>query len=538
MIFSRKYLRKSASLLAGLIALTTPLHSAPEDSNFRPLSQLQAALDTGEPVASQDLFRQIEERIRLEKLPNGLEIIMLDQELAPVSALYIKILAGGADETVETAGIAHMLEHMLFKGTARIGTRNYDGEKKYLELIQTWSRDLDEWRRKLEEARASGDEQAIKEAESKVELWKFRLQLAIKEAARFRIPEEDSLLYSRHGQRGYNAYTSRDLTNYQIQLPSNRIEVWAAIESDRLKNSVFREFYTERDVVAEERRMRVENVASSKLMEDFLMEIYGDHPYGKPLIGPMKSIEYFNKADAIKFYERYYSPNNAVIAVTGDFDPEFALKVIQKHFGSWKTGPVLERPKPQEPPKRQITVELEEKGSPVLYMAWFKPALLHPDSLKLEVLGSILSDGQESILVQKLIREKKLATSIRIYTGFPGERFTNLFFVSAVPAPDVDYATLEKAILEEIENVKKEGISQEHLKKVQKKALSDFAFGLRSPSRLADLLSYYQIMTGDYRTLFRTYEQLETIQVSQIQEAARQYLKPEWTMKARLIPKK
>ena len=93
-------------------------------------------------------------------------------------------------------------------------------------------------------------------------------------------------------------------------------------------------------------------------------------------------------------------------------------------------------------------------------------------------------------------------------------------------------------ILEEIENVKKEGISQEHLKKVQKKALSDFAFGLRSPSRLADLLSYYQIMTGDYRTLFRTYEQLETIQVSQIQEAARQYLKPEWTMKARLIPKK
>tara|TARA_B100001939_G_scaffold259339_1_gene226338 strand:+ start:58937 stop:60553 length:1617 start_codon:yes stop_codon:yes gene_type:complete len=538
MIFSRNSLRRFAFVIVPLISLVLPLYSAPENSSTRPRANLLAALDSGQPVASQDLFREIEKRVRLEKLPNGLEVIMLDQELAPVSALYIKILAGGADETVETAGIAHMLEHMLFKGTRQIGTRNYDAEQKYLELIQTWSRDLDKWRIKLEQAQANGDKDAIKEAQSKVELWKFRLQLAIKEASRFRIPEEHSLLYSRHGQRGYNAYTSRDLTNYQIQLPSNRIEVWAAIESDRLKNSVFREFYTERDVVAEERRMRVENVASSKLMENFLMEIYGNHPYGKPLIGPMKSIEYFNKADAIQFYEKYYSPNNAVIAVTGDFDPDFAMQVIQKHFGSWKTGPVIERPSPQEPQKRQVTVELEEKGSPVLYMAWFKPALLNPDSLKLEVLGSILSDGQESILVQKLIREKKLATSIRIYTGFPGERFTNLFFISAVPAPDVDYTTLENAILEEIEKIKTEGISKEHLKKVQKKALSDFAFGLRSPARLADLLSYYQIMTGDYRTLFRSYEQLESIQVSEIQKAARDYLKPEWTMKARLISKK
>tara|TARA_Y100001937_G_scaffold116049_1_gene167534 strand:- start:19585 stop:21180 length:1596 start_codon:yes stop_codon:yes gene_type:complete len=501
-----------------------------------PLPGLQAALDTGTPSeAPQDLFKQIENKIKLQKLSNGLEVIMLDQELAPVSALYIKILAGGADETQRTAGIAHMLEHMLFKGTEKIGTRNYEAEKKYLELIQIWSRDLDHWRMELEKAREAQDASAIKEAESKVNLWKFRLQLAMKEAARFRIPEEDSLLYSKHGQRGYNAYTSRDLTNYQIQLPSNRIEVWAAIESDRLKNSVFREFYTERDVVTEERRMRVENVASSKLMENFLIEIYGDHPYGKPLIGPMKSIEYFNKEDAVDFYKKYYSPNNAVIAVTGDFDPEFAMQVIEKHFGSWKSGPVIERPDPEEPARRKVSIELKEKGSPVMYMAWFKPALLHPDSLKLEVLGSILADGQESILVQKLIREKKLATSIRIYTGFPGERFTNLFFISAVPAPDVKYDTLETAILEEIENVKHKGISEKHLKKVQKKALSDFAFGLRSPAKLADLLSYYQIMTGDYRTLFRSYEQLENIQVAEVQEAARQYLKPEWIMKARLI---
>ncbi|MCB1169981.1 MAG: insulinase family protein, partial [Leptospiraceae bacterium] len=480
-------------------------------NNLEARGPLYAALDNSASSDGSDLFDSIEKKIRLYTLNNGLQIIMLDQELAPVSALYIKILAGGSDETVETAGIAHMLEHMLFKGTEKIGTRDYDAEKKYLELIQSWSRHLDRWRKKLEDAKASGDDQRIKEAESKVQLWKYRLQLATKEAARFRIPEEDSLLYSRHGQRGYNAYTSRDLTNYQIQLPSNRIEVWAAIESDRLKNSVFREFYTERDVVAEERRMRVENKASSKLMENFLMEIYGNHPYGKPLIGPMKSIEYFNKKDAMDFYHKYYSPNNAVIAITGDFDPDFVLKVVKKHFGSWKQGGIIERPNPEEPRRRAVTVDLKEKGSPVMYLAWFKPALMHPDNIRLEVLASILADGQESILVQKLVQEKKLATSIRIYTGFPGERFTNLFFISAIPAPDVDYDTLEKAIQEELQQIRENGVSQQHLQKVQKKALSDFAFGLRSPSQLADLLSYYQIMTGDYKSLFRSYETMKEL---------------------------
>ena len=140
-----------------------------------------------------------------------------------------------------------------------------------------------------------------------------------------------------------------------------------------------------------------------------------------------------------------------------------------------------------------------------------------------------------SILVQKLVQEKKLATSIRIYTGFPGERFTNLFFISAIPAPDVDYDTLEKAIQEELQQIRENGVSQQHLQKVQKKALSDFAFGLRSPSQLADLLSYYQIMTGDYKSLFRSYETMKELTPEEIKKAANEYLKPEWTMRARLI---
>ena len=161
-----------ALVLVGLIGL----------NQLEARGPLYAALDNSASSDASDLFDSIEKKIQLHTLDNGLQVIMLDQELAPVSALYIKILAGGSDETMETAGIAHMLEHMLFKGTEQIGTRDYEAEKKYLELIQQWSRHLDRWRKKLEQARASGDEEAIKDAQSKVQLWKYRLQLATKEA--------------------------------------------------------------------------------------------------------------------------------------------------------------------------------------------------------------------------------------------------------------------------------------------------------------------------------------------------------------------
>ena len=171
-----------------------------------------------------------------------------------------------------------------------------------------------------------------------------------------------------------------------------------------------------------------------------------------------------------------------------------------------------------------------------MYMAWFKPPLQNPDSISLEMLASILADGQDSLLIQRLVNEKKLATSINIYTGFPGERFTNLFFISAVPSPDVSYDELQSAILDVIADVQKNGVDQQRLQRVQKKALSDFAFSLRDPARLADLLSYYQLLTGDFHTLFRSYERMNHIQTSEIQDVASRYLKPEWLMQARLLP--
>ncbi|MBW7858786.1 MAG: insulinase family protein, partial [Leptonema sp. (in: Bacteria)] len=233
----------------------------------------------------------------------------------------MKIRAGGSDESAADTGIAHMLEHMLFKGTKIQGTTDYQSEAPYIEVIDRWAFKYDQAQQKLDDAKQrSASSEEISILEKQAAKWRRRLDLIQDDVTKFRVPDEDSLLYSLNGERGYNAYTNRDLTNYQIELPANRIEVWARIESDRFKNPVFREFYTERDVVAEERRMRVDNVGSSLLLEKFLEEVYGDHPYGPSLIGPMQKIKYFNRPQAARFYHEHYGPDNATIAVVGRFD--------------------------------------------------------------------------------------------------------------------------------------------------------------------------------------------------------------------------
>ncbi|MCB1309473.1 MAG: insulinase family protein, partial [Leptospiraceae bacterium] len=280
-----------------------------------------------------ETFTRLEGRIKRVELDNGLRLIMMRNDYAPVVACYMKFKAGSADETDRTSGIAHMLEHMLFKGTRRVGTRDFESEEKYLYVSQRWMNKLDYWRKQLEQARADQDESGAADAQQQVIKWRQRLDALNAMARRFIIQEEDSYLYSVNGARGYNAYTSADLTNYQVNLPANRLEVWARLESDRMQNSVLRDFYTERYVVAEERRMRVENVSRRMLFEQFLSNVYGTHPYGRPVIGPMESIQYLNQGMAMDFYKTYYAPNNAVIAIVGDIQFDETEALIRKYFG-------------------------------------------------------------------------------------------------------------------------------------------------------------------------------------------------------------
>ncbi|HMY47042.1 MAG TPA: insulinase family protein, partial [Leptospiraceae bacterium] len=489
------------------------------------------------PLAAQSeldsTMKSLRTDVRRVTLENGLRIIMVRRPFSPTVACYMKFKAGGADETEESAGIAHMLEHMLFKGTERVGTLDFEKEKKYIEQSNVWADRLDDARRALDAAEKSGDTTRIAEAKAEVQKRKQRLMSLQQMARKYMIPDEDSYIYAQAGERGYNAYTTKDLTNYQVELPANRLEIWAKLESDRMENSVLRDFYTEREVVREERRLRVDNVAQGALLEQFIKDIYGSHPYGRSLIGSMQVIQYLNFGQAKSFYNTYYAPNNTVIALVGDIDLAQTEALMRKYFSHLKRKDIPERPSVAVAPSRART-EIEKPGSPVMFLAWNKPSGMTKDSLSLEVLSSILAGRSDSRLVRKLVMKDRSAAEVSAFTGYPGERHPNLLTIQAVPAPGKSYDDVQKGVLEEIASVQKDGVTQDELDRVKASMVADFLYGLRSNAEYADNLSYYELLYGNYETLFTKITALSAIAPADVKKAAIEYMTPDKMHSARL----
>lgn len=468
------------------------------------------------------------------KFPNGLRLLVVRRSNAPVVSCYIKFKAGSVDETERTAGIAHMLEHMLFKGTKSIGTKNYQKERKYIATINSIAASMDAERRKAEALGQAGKKDQAAGAAQRVALLRKRMDVISGLQRKYVIADQDSYIYGLHGQRNFNAYTNRDLTNYQVSLPANRLPIWARLEADRMQNSVLRDFYTERAVVAEERRMRVDNSARGLLFERFASAIYGEHPYGRPVIGPMRSIQYLNYEQAMAFYKTYYAPNNTVIALVGDVDPAEAEALVRKEFGGLKPRRLPKR-EIAAPKERSVSVELKMAGPPVLMLAWFKPTFPDKADLALSLLSTVLAGGEEGRLYRKLVIEKRIAASLNVYSDYPGERYQNLFLVYGLPAPGRTHEELQKAIMEELRQVIQHGIDPDELLRAKRRLLTGFVYGLRSNDQLADQLSYYESIFGDYRTVFEATKTVTSLTTKDLQTAAARFI-TDRPMVARLLP--
>ena len=284
----------------------------------------------------------LEGQVKEYRLKNGMKVLVLERFFAPVVSLYIRFKVGAVDEAEGETGTAHLLEHMLFKGTETLGTKNYGEEKKILTAIDDLAGQIDGEMQKGDKA----DQESIA-------AWREQLQALQREHKEWVIKDEVSALYSQNGAEGLNASTGYDITTYKVSLPSNRIELWASIESDRMATPVFREFYSERDVVAEEPRRRTETQPWGKLYEELTGTAYLAHPYGYPTIGWMSDIQSVTVEMAEEFFETYYGPNNAVCAIVGDIDIEETKALIRRYF-----GPI---PRREEPPP-VLTEEPEQKG--------------------------------------------------------------------------------------------------------------------------------------------------------------------------------
>lgn len=466
------------------------------------------------------------QNIQKYELKNGLRIILMKNGTSPSLALYLKIGVGSADEPFDQAGTAHFLEHLLFKGTKTLGTLDYAREELYLEQIFQEGERFDFIQRQLLNPLLPQTEKANllqekEKAEKRLALWQ-------KLASPYVVSEEDSQIYTLAGQVGYNAYTTTDVTNYQIKLPKNRLELWAAMESERFLEPVFREFYPERQVVLEERRLRYDTRPASLLYELYLETAFGISPYGKPVIGFAENIPRLSYQNTKKFFLEHYTPSQMVIAVVGDVDFDKTYSILEKYFSRLK-----KRPSPpfvpitQNPKKGMRKAYLKVDSTPQFIMGYPRPSLFHQDALALDVLARILGEGQSSRLRKRLILEDKIASSVNVYSSVPGEKLDTSFAIFCSVFRFDQYEKAEKAIEEELEKIARESISQEELEKVKNNYLSDLMQTLETNAGLADNLTYYELMFGDYKVFFQSLENLQKISPKDLSQTAKKYFVPE-----------
>ncbi len=458
----------------------------------------------------------LEGKVAEYTLKNGMKLLMVERHNSPTIAAWIRFKVGSVDERSDERGVAHLLEHMLFKGTKALGTTNYNAEKPLLDQIEATAQALINEKAKREK----GDP-------VKVDKLSERLALLEKDASKYVVKEEFADIYSRNGGTGYNAFTSKDGTTYLINLPANKLELWAAIESDRMQNAVLREFYTERSVVMEERRRSIDAQPEGRLWETFLATAFLAHPNGQPVIGWMSDIENLTRTKAEDFLHRYYAPNNAIVAIVGDIDANKTLALVEKYFGGIPPGTPVAPVAVEEPAQRgERRVEVIGDANPLVYLGFHKPTLPHPDEYVFDVIDMVFADGRTSRLYKKLVIEKELVTDIGSFTA-PGHRYPNLFIIVATPRTPHTVAEVEAAIQEEIELLKREPVSAHELEQILNKLEYEEVRQMGSNGGLARNLTEYEATAGTWRYLIEHRKKVAEVKPEDVQRVAGKYLTEE-----------
>lgn len=454
----------------------------------------------------------LEEKVQEHQFDNGLRLLVVERHASPTFSAYLTIGVGAVDETSETRGVAHLLEHMLFKGTKTLGTTDYTKEKPLLDQIAAVGGKID---------RLKNDPDV-----DPVQLQKLRDELRSlqKKHSKFVVKDEFSRIYAQNGGSGYNAFTTKDSTTYLISLPSNKLELWALIESDRMKNAVLREFYTERDVIREERRRSYESSPGGMLYETLVANAYKVHPYRNPIIGWHSDIENLTLKETEDFHRRYYAPINTVIALVGDINFDQAVAMVGRYFGNIAPGtpvPPLSVVEPQQTGEKRVQIDFD--AQPQLSIAFHKPTLPAREDYVFDLIDLILSGGRTSRLYKALVQDQQVAASVSTY-GAPGSRYDNLFVISAAPRYPHSLQDVEKAIHVELARLASVPVSAEELAKARNRLKTDQLHGMQSNSGLARSLTYFQTVAKDWRYLARYQEAISDVTAEEIMQVARTYL--------------
>ncbi|MDN5936576.1 MAG: insulinase family protein, partial [Nitrosospira sp.] len=454
------------------------------------------------------LLQKFENKTTTFTLDNGLTFVVIERHAAPVVSFATYADVGYVNEPLELAGIAHMFEHMAFKGTTSVGTENIEAELAAIQAQEAIYL-------KLRRAKLQPDPN-----QAKIEKLQAEFKTATKRAQKLGESGEFTRVLERAGVTGLNATTGADRTLYFYSLPSNKVELFFALESDRFINPVLREFYTERDVVMEERRMRYESQPTGRLLEAFLTTAFKAHPYGIVGIGYDSTIQNYSRTEAIAFFEEYYGPKNLTIGIAGDVDPEAMKALAKQYFGAWEGG--------EEPPPVRIVepeqlgekrVILRESTQPFVVIGYHRPSLYSEDQAVYSILQDVLTEGRTSRMYQQLVTSG-LALQVQVIPSYPGSKFPSLFVIFGIPSGETTAVALEKAIYKVLESIKTEGITQEELKRANTRTRADFIHGLDDNQNLAISFARFEALFGDWREKFRNLQQIQAVTLEDVKRVA------------------
>ncbi len=476
---------------------------------YRMLRPLAFVLLLTALAAAQDVS-SFEKRVTVKKLPNGLTLLICERPEAPVFSFFTLVDAGSAQDPMRQTGLAHMFEHMAFKGTDKIGTTDYAAEKPALEKVETTYAAYIAERDKT----VGRDEVKLKELEK---AWKD----AIAAADKYVVPNQFGKIVEQNGGQDLNASTDYDETDYHYSLPSNRLELWAYLESERFLHPVLREFYKERNVVIEERRLRTDSNPIGRLLEQFTAAAFEAHPYHRPTVGWMSDLNSFSATDAKQFFEQYYVPANMVVAVAGDVKAEQAMPILEKYFGRLPVSHKPDETTTVEPPQNsERRVVLLEKTQPLYLEGYHRPDYRSKDDAVFDAITDLMSEGRTSRLYRALVRDKKIASFSAGFSGLPGIKYPHLFAFYAFPLPGHTPQEVADAIHVEIERLKKEDISDDELKMIKTRTKANLIRSLGDNEGLANQLATCETRYGDWRELFRSVDRIDKVTKADIRRVA------------------
>ncbi len=443
-------------------------------------------------------------------LPNGMTFLFLRRGGAPTVSFVTHFRAGGVDEWTGISGTAHLFEHMLFKGTHSIGTTNDTAEQALFPAIDAVADSF------TAEFRKGGTTDS-----ARLEALRDRLKQLEDSARHFVMSNELDRILTENGAQFLNASTGNDVTNYYFALPSNRAKLWFLLESDRIRNPVLREFYSEREVVMEERRLRVETQPGGLLREEFLQAAFRAHPYGRPVVGVASEIQAVTRSSAQEYFKRFYGPNNAVVAIVGDINVDSMTAWADRSFADIPAGEPHHPVVTQEPLQHgERRIEVEYDANPQLLIGYHVPSGEHPDAPALSVLSAILTGGRTSRLYQRLVIRDRVAATISSGMA-PGQLYPRLLQLSGVPIAPHTTLEIEAAVYDELERLQREPPTEYELQRVRNQVQAGAIQRLQDNFGLAFQLSNSEALWYDWRQTFRVQAALARVTADDVQRVAR-----------------